>query len=341
MRRVAHSLAGIVVLLVLLASGTVHAQSNGLGITPRKDYTIKPGGTASDTLYLDNLSTKDALQVTIRVVDFKAQNQSGTPDLLLAANAPQTPWSLKPFVKVTSSLTVSPGANLNIPFSISIPANQGAGSYYSAIEYTAKSASSKQALTVAASSATLVFVTVPGKADELLTSQKFGAFVPNVVTGLGSYQRLFMNAEPQVLAYTLQNNGDVAETPTGKITIKNIFGHVAKTINEANPKESLALIGQTRLFQVCISTGQQISKVEGFVATEPVCEDPDLLPGHYTAYLSAQYGIDSSTSQSIAATASFWYIPWWFIISVIVIIGALVGAGWYGYRSYKHQAVKR
>jgi hypothetical protein len=328
-------------LVVLLFSGMVHAQSNGLGITPRKDFTIKPGRSVSDTLYLDNLSTKEPLQVTIRVIDFKAQNESGTPNLLLAANAPQTPWSLKPFIHVTSNVTVAPKENINIPFSITIPPNQGAGSYYSAVEYTARSASSKLALTVAASSATLVFVTIPGKANELLSYQRFGAFVPNPITGLGSYQGLFMSSEPQELAYTLQNNGDVAETPHGSIVVKNMFGHKVETIKSANPKDSLALIGQTRLFQVCLSTGQEVSKIDGLTATELICENPDLLPGHYTARLAVSYGITGGNAQELSATTSFWYIPWWFIISVMMVIGALFGAGWYGYHRYKRQPAKR
>jgi hypothetical protein len=127
----------------------------------------------------------------------------------------------------------------------------------------------------------------------------------------------------------------------GKVVIKNMFGHSVKTITNANPKESLALIGQTRLFQTCISTGQQVSKIYGRVASEPVCEGSELLPGYYTAHLTAHYGINSSTAQAVTATASFWYIPWWSIITVIIIIGALGGAGWYGYRRYKRQSVKR
>jgi hypothetical protein len=340
MKQTIKGLAGLIALLALLASGSVHAQSNGLGITPRKNYTIKPGSTASDTLYLDNLSPKVPLQVTIRVIDFKAQNESGTPDLLLATDAVQTPWSLRPFIHVAASVTVAARTNVNIPFSISIPANQGAGSYYSAVEYTAKPAADKQSLTVAASSATLVFVTVPGKANELLTYQQFGAFIPNPITGLGTYQTLFMGNEPNELAYTLQNNGDVAEDPQGNIVVKNMFGHIIKSISSANPKASLALIGQTRLFQACISPGEQTSNVDGLTATELVCEGSDLLPGHYTAQLTVHYGFSDNDSQKLTAVTSFWYIPRWFVIAVLIIIFSLVGAAWFGYYRYKRQVAK-
>ena len=314
----------ILALLPLMSAGLVHAQSDGLGISPRKDYTIRPGSTKSDTLYLSDLSQKEALQVNIRVVDFKAQNESGTPSLLLATNAPQTTWSLKPFIHIPSTVTVAAGQSMDIPYTISIPSNQGAGSYYSAIEYTAQNVSSQSAVTVAASSATLVFVTVPGKANELLSFEKFGTFVPNLITGLGTYKSLFIGAQPLELAYTLQNNGDVAENPQGSIIINNMFGSKVRTIQKANAHNSLALLGQTRLFESCMINGQQSTYNKGVVTTQSICSPPNLFPGYYTARLNVSYGINGSNSQNVVANTSFWYLPWWSLASVAVFIGAVI-----------------
>lgn len=321
----------ILALLPLMSVGLVHAQSDGLGISPRKDYTISPGSTKTDTLYLSDLSQKEALQVTIRVVDFKAQNESGTPSLLLASNAPTTTWSLKPFIHIPSSVTVAAGQSINIPYTISIPANQGAGSYYSAIEYTAQNVSSQSAVTVAASSATLVFVTVPGQAHELLSFENFGTFVPNLITGLGNYKSLFIGSQPLELAYTLQNNGDVAENPQGSITIDNMFGSRVRVIQKANSRSSLALIGQTRLFESCIVSGEQSTYNSGVVTTQSVCKSPNLFPGYYTTKLDVLYGINGNNSQEVTANASFWYIPWWSLVAVVVFVGALIVVARYIY----------
>src|SRR5438045_3585339 len=75
----------------------VDAASNGLGISPRKDYNVQAGKSISDTLYISNLSVNQDLQVDLRVIDFGAQNETGAPALQFATDVPPTPWSLKPF----------------------------------------------------------------------------------------------------------------------------------------------------------------------------------------------------------------------------------------------------
>ncbi|HET8671317.1 MAG TPA: hypothetical protein VFM05_12040, partial [Candidatus Saccharimonadales bacterium] len=120
--------------IVLFAASSVQAASNGLGITPRKDYSVEQGKSISDVLYISNLSLSQNLEVTMRLLDFGAQNETGAPALQLNEDAPAVPWTLKPFIKIPKSVSVPAGKSTNIPISISIPASQGAGSYYSAIE---------------------------------------------------------------------------------------------------------------------------------------------------------------------------------------------------------------
>jgi hypothetical protein len=48
--------------LLLLATIVVTPQqasaaSNSIGVNPRRDYTVQPGGKVSDTLFVNNLST--------------------------------------------------------------------------------------------------------------------------------------------------------------------------------------------------------------------------------------------------------------------------------------------
>ena len=322
-------LAAVTVALLTLCMGSMaSAQSNGLGITPRKDYTIKAGGQVADKLFINNLSQKDDLHLQIRVVDFRAQDETGTPALELAANAQQTPWSLKPFMKIANTLTIPAGKSVYLPFTVSIPANQGAGSYYSAIEYVAQNSQAQQRVNIAASSASLVFVTVPGKANEQLVFKQFGTFVPSSDDETGSFKSFFVGSPPKTLAYRLQNNGNVAENPQGSILIKNIFGKTVKTIAKANPKNELALLGQTRRFEVCMKDGQTITKASnGQSSTQTVCKDPGLLPGRYTAQLAVFYGLNGSNTQEVTATSSFLYLPWWsfaVLVLLIVIVAAAV-----------------
>jgi hypothetical protein len=341
LRRFGQLIILLVATVPLFLGGTASAASNGLGITPRKDYTIKAGGSVSDTLFLNNLSTTQALNVSIRVIDFKAANESGTPSLLLVANAPQTPWSLKPFISLPSTVTVPAGKATYVPFTIAIPAKQGAGSYYSAIEYTAQNAQNQQKVNVAASSATLMFVTVPGTAHELMTLQQFGTFAPNLndTTGTspGIFRNWFIGAQPQDIGYRLQNDGNVAEDPQGSITIKNMFGQTVEAIEKANPSGSLALIGQTRLFDTCIVGAQQtITASNGQTVTDTICRSPGLSPGRYTAELGVLYGISGSNSQEVTGSATFWYLPWWSVVVIVFILLVLFFFAGKLYRKLRH-----
>ena len=317
--------ASAVFLLVAIPASTAGAASNGLGITPRKNYTLQPGAHVNDTLYINNLSKTEPLNVTLRVVDFSAQNQTGSPQLDLHKNAPQTPWSIKPFLTMPSNVAVPAGQSVNVPITISIPKDQGAGSYYSAVEYTAQNLPGDQNVTLAASSVSLVFVNVPGHAIEHMQLKEFGAFIPSFDDETGSYSSWFVTTPPKVLAYTLQNQGNVAEQPTGSILLKNMFGKQVKVIDQANPKSELALIQQTRRFEACVNQGSETSKSSsGQPQINVVCNTPHLAPGRYTAELAVFYGLNGSNNQEVMGTATFWYLPAWFLIVVLVIILVIV-----------------
>lgn len=326
MRRILSAMAAIAAVVLIVGSGvgSISAQSKGLGITPRRDLVVEPGKSVTDQVSVNNLNKEQDLNLTLQVIDFGAQDETGTPALKLDPNAAQTPWSLKPFIDAPKNITVAPGKTEVVKFTVSIPASQGAGSYYSAIRYVAEAEDGGQ-VAIGASGATLVFVTVPGKAKESLLLRRFGAYQSTAGSVNGSYRSLFVSSQPNELAFTLKNQGNVAEQPAGSIMVKNMFGKQVKIIEDANPKSSLALIDQDRRFQVCIED-QEDSDTE--------CKNPGFLPGRYTATLNVFYGINGNQTQEILATASFWYLPTWFLIVLAVVVGGLALAGWLIYRRF-------
>lgn len=334
MKRKAFQLFALVIASVsLFGISSVGASSNGLGVTPRRDYTIKAGSSVTDQLYVNNLSSTQALTVGVRLVDFGAADETGTPALNLSTNAPQTPWSLKPFMKVADGINVPAGKSAYIPFTITIPAGQGAGSYYSAVQYVAENSASQNKVNVAASSATLLFVNVPGNATESMSLLQFGAFKPSADDQSGSFSSFFFGSQPREMAYRVRNNGNVAEQPVGSLLVKNAFGKQALLLTNVNPKQQLALRGQTRRFQICLNSSQQnIQSQDGQNTTNQVCESPKLFPGRYTATLDVFYGLPGSSQQEIAATATFWYLPWWFLVGILIIIAAIVFGVMWAYR---------
>lgn len=293
--------------------------SAALSITPKKNYTIEPGKSVKDKLIVRNLDAQIPLHLSLRVVDFTFNDDSGTPKLMLAQDAPQTTWSLKPFMNVPNTVTIPPNSTKSLDMNIAIPAGHGAGSYYSAIVYSAGAGDGDTGnVGLNASGVSLVFVQIPGKVNEDLKPEKFGAYTYGKDGGKPGYMFIATDM-PKMMAYTLKNNGNVTEAPVGTIKLKSMFGK-EYTINDVNPNKSLALIGQTRTYTSCIKLKAKDVDFKGKKAQATVCEDPGLWPGMYTATLDIFYGQNGNNTQEIVKTAVFWYLPWWFILIVTVVL---------------------
>lgn len=302
------------------------SSSNSLGVNPRRDYVVKPGEKIQDTLNVTNLDKSEPLIIAVRSVDFKASNQTGTPNLLLKQIEP-TRWSLKPYLTIPATYTIPAGKSADVPFTINIPANVGAGSYYSAVHYSVSGGEGDQStVNLSGSSVSLLFVRVSGEAKSSLLLQKFGAFTPSNDMTTGVYNSFYSATKPKYLSYTLQNKGNIAEQPGGSLQLKNIFGQTVKLYAKANPYESLVLLEQTRRIDLCLNEVEvrEKNKLNGQDEEVKKCEDAKLLPGRYTAAMSLVYGGEGIATQEIRASTSFWYLPVWFIIAVI--IGLLIAA---------------
>jgi len=303
-----------------------NAQSTGsaaLSIVPKKNYVIEPGKSVSDTLIIRNLDASQDLNLSLRVVDFTFTDNGGTPKLFLDPSAPQTTWSLKPYLKLPKTVKIGPGSSKKVDMSVAIPANHGAGSYYSAIVYSTSAADGGN-VGLSASGVTLVFTTIPGKVNEDLKLKKLGAYDTEAKGDLSGYKYI-SDKQPMSIGYTLQNNGNVTEAPAGSIKLKGWFGK-SYNIDNVNPSGSLALIGQTRTYTACIKLATTDVSVGGSTATTNTCANPGLWPGHYKVSLDVFYGQNGNNTQEVTGTAAFWYLPLWFVVTffVILLILALV-----------------
>lgn len=306
------------VLVPALSTSNAAAEgSASLSITPKKNYVIEPGKSVDDTFTIRNLDSSQPLEMTLRVIDFTFTDNGGTPKLFLDANAPQTTWSLKPYMTVPKSVTIGAGQSKTLKLNVTIPANHGAGSYYSAIIYST-GASDGGNVGLSASGATLVFVDIPGKVNEQLKLKKLGVYDPDAKGDISGYKYV-TDKQPTTIGYTLQNNGNVTEAPVGSIKLKGWFGK-EYSIDNVNPSSSLALIGQTRTYNACIKLDTTDVKLSGSTATANTCIDPGLWPGHYKVSLDVFYGQNGNNTQEVTGVAGFWYLPLWFVISFLVLV---------------------
>lgn len=318
---------------VLPALPTSAATSASIGIVPKKNYTIESGKTIKDTLVISNNDSGAPLEVSLRVVDFTFRDDTGTPQLLIAEDAAQTPWSLKPMLTLPDHVTIAPGQRKSIDISITIPASHTAGSYYSAIMASSGSPVDGGNVDLSASVSTLVFASIPGDVDEKLSLEKFGAYRQASGEKDAGYAKV-MTDMPTMMAYTLKNEGNVVEAPVGHITIKNIFGKETR-IENVNPNGSVSLIGQTRTFTACMKLKSQEVDFNGSESEADTCASPALWPGYYSAELNLFYGQNGNVTQEVSGTTSFWYLPWWFIMAVTAIIAAVTYFIWRIVRAIK------
>jgi hypothetical protein len=306
------------------------AQSNGLGVTPKQSFTMRAGEQASNVLYITNLNKTQPLNVRLDVVDFEASGETGAAKLLQASDQPQTPWSLKPYITLPNFVTVPAGQSKPVQFTLKLPASLGAGTYYSAVEYIASTGSGQQQVSIAASTATLLFINVPGEVSELMTMQDFGMSSGGQNNKISSV----FHKPPTFYSYRLKNSGNVAEQPAASIIITNFFGKKVGHVDNANPKAQLALIGQTRRFDGCNPKSTNTNDLP----KDTNCIPMNLKPGFYTATLAVFYGQNGQQTRQIGATAHFWYLPWWFVIISLVILALIVYAI---YRMYHKMARRR
>lgn len=310
--------------IIPAAPASAQSSSAALSIVPKKNYVIEPGKSIRDTLVIRNLDSEKTLDLTLRVIDFSFLDEGGAPQLMLAEDAPQTTWSLKPFLSVPKNVSIPPKQSKTLNMSISIPEGQGAGSFYSAIMYASGSSEGGN-VGLSASGVTLVFTTIPGEVHEDLTLQKFGAYHQDG-TGKGNYTWITADM-PLNMAYTLKNDGNVTESPVGSITLKHMFGQ-EYTINDVNPNQSLALIGQTRTFVSCIKQSSQEVDFNGTRSDATTCVPAGLWPGLYTASLDLYYGQNGNRTQEIVGSAFFIYLPWWFVVAFLFVAAIIAYFVW-------------
>lgn len=308
--------------MVLIPNYQVAAQgSAALSIAPRKDYTIEPGKTITDTLLVRNQDKERPLNLSLRVVDFTYNDDSGAPKLMLDEDAAPTQESLRSFISIPEAVTIEPGGSQSIEMTVAIPEGQGGGSYYSAIVYSSGSSEGGN-VGLSASGVSLVFVEVPGEGSQVLTLKQLGAYKETSSQTGGQYARFHSDA-PKRVAYTLKNEGNLTGRPYGTITIKSLFGQEV-VINDINPSNSLALNNQERTFSACIKLKNQETDFNGSRAEATTCTDAGLWPGFYSVDMTAYYGRNGSPTKDLVGHSWFIYMPWWAIV-ILVLVLAFIG----------------
>ncbi len=295
-------------LITIGITSSVFAQQgggSGLSISPtRTELVIPAGKTDVVKLSLRNVSGQD---VTAKVIvsDFQSDDQTGEPKIIVDDNN-KSPYTIKPFLRGVKDIAMKKDEKADFDIPVEIPANVSPGAYFGVVRYTAVPLGedlpqdNKVALT--ASVGSLVLIEVPGNITEQIQ-------VSSVKVSSGDKSGSFFFKSPDKVAVDIKNNGNSFSKPFGKVSLskggKEVYTY---ELNKSDPKSNI-LPGSSRTFT---------DKLENVKS-----------PGRYTLTANISHG---KGGEVLTHSASFWYIPQWFAIVLLVALLVLLAVIYMVYR---------
>lgn len=284
----AKKLTFIISAILLLVATALPGQAGALSVTPAiRELTLTAGQNTTTTIQLENDGLK-AIQLTTKIVNFTAKNQTGEPEYQLKTN----PTGAALWFDVTPGpINIEAGQKAEVLVTVKTPAAANPGGFYAGVlfNFSEKSDVAKAGEVAIESTVAVPFLlTVKGNYIETGSITVF-----KTSDGLNRY-----SDGPIGFAVSYQNTGEVHLKPVGTITIKNMFGKTIKTIR-VNEEQGAVLPGTIRSFTV------------------PDWTDVGTKLGLYTATLTLSAGTVENTAQ-----ISFWLISttWLLILAAIIVV---------------------
>lgn len=297
--------------LSMFAVVQIKAQDNGgsgsgLSISPtRTELNVQRGASEKVEVNIRNV-TRGAIIAKPFISDFESDDATGEPRLY-ASTDKRNSASINSFVSGLQDVSLNPGEDKNLTYTVNIPGDAAPGGYYGAITFRAVPAnqagpeSGEVALT--ANVASLVLIEVPGDITEqiqvtsvkVLKDKKAGSFFTNKPTNVG---------------IAVKNNGNSFSKPFGTISVTDMSGKQVYSyeLNNSTPRGNI-LPKSSRTFTDEL---KNISK-----------------PGRYTVTANVSHG---TGGEVLTQKVSFWYIPVWLLIALLVLILGVAGGAFYLYR---------
>ncbi len=297
------------ILITIFSIGLIFIAENTSALTispPVKELVATKGTEISDVVKLINEEDVEKILST-SIEGFRAKGERGEPEFFQTNDKSQ----LATWITLDqTSVTLKPGEEKEIKYTIKVPENAPVGGQYAAIFWISKSAGNNTGVGLVARTGALVLVTVSGEIKEEMHIVDFS-------TSSKFYDRL-----PVKFSYTFENTGSVHLKPKGNIKINpKIFG-IGRGEIKINDIEGNILPESIRRFDTTwakdILTERNTKK--GFFE-EAKEEWNNFAIGYFKADLLAVFG--QNDPKYIEKTYTFWVIPWR-IILVGLILSAII-----------------
>lgn len=312
-RSIALTIALVTALMVVSVSSS-NAQvttggGNGFRISPvRSEFTIEKGKSQQLTVNIENPTDANVLATPV-VNDFiSSDNETGEPRLILDDSVEPPKNSFKRLVDNLPAVELGPREKKDIDVTIRVPESANAGGYYGAIRFVPSASTGTGNVGLTASVGTIVLIRVPGDLTERLDLVELTAGQD------GKAKSFFTGGDVSVIT-RIKNSGDIHLQPFGKVQIKNMFGSVVQEyeFNNTDPRANI-LPDSIRRFEDSV---QKPSR--GWL-------------GRYTVV--ANLGISQGSGDLISSSTTFWYLPVWALIALLVLVLAIAVGGYIAYKRY-------
>jgi len=278
-------------------------------IPPSLEFTdVDPATTVTSKVKLFN-ETATTISLFAETATFSALDETGTPNIQPGTSDED----LASWITVTDGpFTVEPGQRVEVPFTITLPADATPGGHYATILFSPKPSETTEQGQVAVTQkvGTLVLVRVKGIVNE---TGSIAEFTPEA--NQTSFNRL-----PVAFFLRFTNGGNVHLRPTGNLTIRNMLGGTS-TVLPVNSDLGAVLPQSTRRFDLAWEK-EPLAGQQGNFFQELKAEWNNFALGSYTATIDVAFG--QKNDKTATQTIKFWVFPWRLFLAGAVVLIALI-----------------
>jgi hypothetical protein len=302
-------------LLVGLAIFLAPGMAKALTVSPPLvDESMDPGQSRQGRIMLIN-DTNDEQTYYTSIQKFMAKGEEGQQEYLDEKDAAGLPkWLTLDQDKVT----LKPGESKEFGWLIRLPQNAEPGGHYASVFFsTQPSTDGQTTVGVGGKLGVLFLVNVSGNIKEDASVESF-ALVSREQDPAQAKPISSLNHLPALFELRVKNTGSVHIEPQGELEIRNLFGGKVAAV-PANPQRSRVLPDSIRRIRT-IWGDKEIVPAKGFWDGLKN-EWKGFAVGRYTAELKATYG---KQQQPLAASVSFWVLPWRLCLVGLLILVLLL-----------------
>lgn len=297
----------VVATLALAGIATTSAQvseetetANTMRVSPvRTDVTVDPGEQKIIPITITNPTSQ---RVSVRVIqnDFVAEDERGTPAVILDETEYAPSHSLKRFLTPIENLILEPGETRVVEVEVIVPENAEPGGYFGAIRFAPTSPDDGGQVNLSASVAPIILLTVSGDAPEKLNLTDFA------IQQDGRSKNFFVDGEGLQATVRFKNEGKVQAGPFGRVSVMKGDEVVYEADFNEKTQRDMVLPGSARRWEI------PLANTEGF--------------GRYTVSATFTYG---SSNQTVETSEMFWVVPVTILVAagvaLLLVVAAIVG----------------